>query len=100
MSRTTASQPASRATAELTVTDQDGLHARPATEFVTCALTFRSSIHILTAGKRYRADRIIDVLLANLEHGSVFQLEAYGPDAQAAVDRIAKLPVFAPGEPT
>jgi phosphotransferase system HPr (HPr) family protein len=87
-------QQVNRITRELTVTHKDGLHARPATEFVTCVLTFRSAIHIITEGKRYRADRIIDVLLANLDYGSVFVLEAYGPDAEAAVQRLEKLASF------
>jgi phosphocarrier protein len=87
-------QQVNRVTKELTVTNEDGLHARPATEFVSCVLTFRSAIHIVRNGKRYRADRIIDVLLANLDFRSVFLLEAYGPDAEAAVERLAKLSSF------
>jgi len=81
-------------TRELTVMNEDGLHARPAAEFVRCVLAFRSAIHIVAGGKRYRADRIMDVLLANLDRGSTFVLEAYGLDAQAAVERLEKLPMF------
>jgi phosphocarrier protein HPr len=83
-----------RITRDLVVLNENGLCARPTTEFVRCANAFQSSIWIVRKGKRYSANRIIDVLLANLDRGSRFTLEAEGPDAPEAVERIERLLVF------
>jgi phosphotransferase system HPr (HPr) family protein len=83
-----------RITRELTLLNAHGLHARPATEFVSCVLLFESTVTINAKGKRYPADRILEVLLARLDCGDTFVLEAEGPDARRAVERIARLPMF------
>ena len=83
-----------RVTRELTLFNAHGLHARPATEFVSCVLLFESTVTIHAKGKRYPADRILEVLLAKLDCGDTFVLEVEGPDARRAVERIARLPMF------
>jgi len=85
-----------RHTRELTLLNPDGLRAEPATEFVSCMLLFRSTVTIHTKGKKYPADRILEVLLADLSCGDTFVLEAEGPDAGRALERIARLPMFLP----
>lgn len=81
-----------RAARELVVLNELGLHARPATEFVRCVRTFHSQIHIVRGdGSRFRADRILDILMADLPQGAAFRLKAVGPDAEAAADRIERL---------
>ena len=79
---------------ELTLFNAHGLHARPATEFVSCVLLFESTVTIHAKGKRHPADRILEILLARLDCGDTFVLEAEGPDARRAVERIASLPMF------
>jgi len=77
---------------ELTVLNKLGLHARPAAEFVKQVRLFRSRVTIITAdGERRAADRLMELLLANLDCGSKFTFEAEGPDAAAAVDRVELL---------
>ncbi len=66
-----------------------GLHARPASDFVRCALTFRSQIELQVRGKTWSAQRVLDVLLAALSQGTRFTIVARGPDAQHAVDTLA-----------
>ncbi len=80
-----------RVTKTLTVANKLGLHARPAAELVRVTRTFRSQFWIVVGKKRYDAGRLMDVLTANLDFGATFDLEADGPDADAAVDRIEKL---------
>lgn len=76
----------------LTVLNRLGLHARPAAEFVTCARLFHSAIHIVRSdGERFRADRILELLTANLCEGDSFTLEAEGADAVAALDKLEQL---------
>ena len=76
---------------EVRVSNKLGLHARPAAHFVKQVRTFRSDIWLVTAGGRYSASSLIEVLRANLEYGAAATLEAHGVDAQEAVERLEKL---------
>jgi phosphocarrier protein HPr len=68
-----------------------GLHARPAAHFVKHVRTFRSEIYLVTGEGRYSASSLIEVLRANLECGASATLQAYGVDAEEAVERLEKL---------
>ena len=76
---------------EVQVTNELGLHARPAAEFVKNAKAFRSEIWIVKQDKRFSAGSLIDVLRANLDCGATFTLEANGVDAEQALDRLEAL---------
>jgi phosphotransferase system HPr (HPr) family protein len=78
--------PVTRVSRDVTLQNRQGLHARPATEFVRHVLRFESTVTIKANGRHYQADRIIDVVLAELNCGDTFVLEAEGPDAAAALD--------------
>src|SRR5712691_12960823 len=80
-----------RASYEITIVNELGLHARPAAEFVRRANAFRSEIWIVTKAGRFSALSLIDVMRANLDCGAVARLEAVGTDAEEAVTRLAKL---------
>ena len=76
-----------KATVELQVLNELGLHARPATEFVRCALGFKSTtIRIHKGDQSFVATSILEILSAELDHGTVFILEAEGPEAESAVE--------------
>ena len=76
---------------EVRISNKLGLHARPAAHFVKHVRTFRSEIWLVTAGGRYSASSLIDVLRANLECGATATVEAHGVDAEEAVERLQKL---------
>ncbi|MGB8356041.1 MAG: HPr family phosphocarrier protein [Chthoniobacteraceae bacterium] len=76
---------------EVTVVNKLGLHARPASEFVRCARTFKSSVMIKKNDETFSATSILDVLSANLDCGSAFVIEANGPDAETALERLGQL---------
>ncbi|HEX4666259.1 MAG TPA: HPr family phosphocarrier protein [Chthoniobacterales bacterium] len=80
-----------RASREITIVNELGLHARPAAEFVRRANAFRSEIHLVTATGKFSAFSLIDVMRANLERGAVATLEAVGPDAEEAVAKLARV---------
>ena len=80
-----------RASRVITIVNELGLHARPAAEFVRCANVFRSETWLVTAKGQFSALSLIDVMRANLDRGAVATLEAIGPDAEEAVERLAKL---------
>ena len=76
---------------EITITNQLGLHARPAAEFVRATKAFRSQIWIVKGNERFPAGSIMEVLTANLNCGDTAIIEADGPDAKEAVEKMANL---------
>lgn len=80
-----------RAARQITILNELGLHARPAAEFVRQANVFRSEIWLVTARGKFSALSLIDVMRANLERGAVATLEAIGPDAIEAVERLDRV---------
>ncbi len=54
---------------EVTIVNELGLHARPAAEFVRIANAFVSKISIIRQERRYSAQSMIDVMLADLRCG-------------------------------
>ena len=76
---------------EVRITNKLGLHARPAAQFVKYARSFRSDIWIETPAGRYSGSSLIDVLRANLECGATATLEAFGVDAEQAIEQLEKL---------
>jgi phosphocarrier protein HPr len=76
---------------EVRITNKLGLHARPAAQFVKRVRSFRSEIWVIKEGKRFSAASLIDVLRANLDCGASATLEAYGVDANEALEDLEKL---------
>ena len=77
---------------QLEVLNELGLHARPATEFVRCAQKFKSTrITLWREEIAFAATSILEILTANLDQGSVFTLEADGPEAEEAVREFAAM---------
>ena len=76
---------------EVRITNELGLHARPAARFVKRANSFRSEIWLVKEGRRYSAASLIDVLRANLDCGASATLEAHGVDAEEALEDLEKL---------
>jgi phosphotransferase system HPr (HPr) family protein len=76
---------------EVRITNELGLHARPAARFVKRANKFRSEIWVVREEKRYSATSLIEILRANLDCGATATLEAHGVDANEAIDELEKL---------
>ena len=83
------------------VKNEKGLHARPATLVAQRAREFQaevvlvlveSPVHISTPpGQRADAKNIMDVMFLAAPHGSKIDVEAKGPDAEAAVEALREL---------
>jgi phosphocarrier protein HPr len=84
-------RPAVSVSREVRITNELGLHARPAAEFVKRAKSFRSEIWVVKGEIRYSAASLIDILRANLDRGATATLEAHGMDAEEAIDHLEKL---------
>lgn len=78
---------------EITVVNDTGLHARPASDFVGLAGTFQSKIELQRLGEedRYNAKSIIMLLSLGLAQGEKAILSAEGADEKEAVDALAEL---------
>ncbi|MBA3273584.1 MAG: HPr family phosphocarrier protein [Chthoniobacterales bacterium] len=76
---------------EITISNELGMHARPAAEFARKAGSFRSDVTLIKDGQRFSATSVIDILRANLERGATATLEANGHDAPEAVEALARL---------
>ncbi|NDV25853.1 HPr family phosphocarrier protein [Desulfovibrio sp. JC010] len=68
------------------VTNQLGLHARPAAKLAQEAQNFTADIMVVCEEQEIDAKSILDVLTLAAAQGSVLELRADGPDAVAALD--------------
>jgi phosphocarrier protein len=68
-----------------------GLHLRPAEKFVKLAHTFQSEIRVIHQGKESNGKSMLDLMTLAALAGSKLDLEARGPDAEAAVAALAEL---------
>jgi phosphotransferase system HPr (HPr) family protein len=78
---------------EVEIRNREGIHARPAAEIVRCLRRRRAAMTIGRVGenRRFSADSILELLSANLGCGSRVTLEATGPEAERALDDVARL---------
>ncbi|QRG70229.1 HPr family phosphocarrier protein [Brevibacillus choshinensis] len=76
---------------QVTILNKNGLHARPASEFVKLASRFQSEIHILAGTKVANGKSIINVLSLAAAEGTVLTLKAVGPDETEAIERLSTL---------
>ncbi|NLA52670.1 MAG: HPr family phosphocarrier protein [Alcaligenaceae bacterium] len=73
----------------VTVQNENGLHARPASLFVKEANKYQSEIMVVFDGKEVQAKSILGVMNLGAKKGSSIVLKAWGDDAPAAVEELA-----------
>ncbi len=76
---------------EVTVNNQVGLHARPATFFIQKANEFKSSIWVEKDDRRVNAKSLLGVLSLGIVKGTTISLIADGSDEEAAVNALTEL---------
>ena len=76
---------------DVTVKNQVGLHARPATFFIQKANEFKSSVWVEKEERRVNAKSLLGVLSLGIVGGTNIRIIADGVDEQAAVDSLDKL---------
>ncbi len=75
----------------VTVTNQVGLFAKPATYFIRKANEFKSSIRIEKDNHNVNAKSLLSVLSLSIQNGDDMILIAEGVDEEAAVNELAEL---------
>ncbi len=76
---------------EVTINNQVGLHARPATFFIQKANEFKSSIWVEKDERRVNAKSLLGVLSLGIIKGTSVSLIADGADEKEAVDTLVEL---------
>jgi phosphocarrier protein HPr len=68
-----------------------GLHMRPSTRFVQLANSFQAEVWVHFQGAKANGKSILDMTMLAAECGTTLDLEARGPDAEAALAALADL---------
>lgn len=73
---------------EITITNETGLHARPAKTLVNLVKQFKSSVTIWHGEKKANAKSLISVLTLGASKGSLLKIEVSGEDEETALTEI------------
>ena len=76
---------------ETTVGPQEGLHARPAAQFVKTAKQFSSEIVVKKGDREANAKSSLKIMTLGARKGDTIVIRAEGDDAQEAVDALTEL---------
>ncbi len=76
---------------DVTVQNQVGLHARPATFFIQKANEFKASIWVENEERRVNAKSLLGVLSLGIMGGTQIRIKASGSDEEQAVEELVKL---------
>ena len=76
---------------EITVKNEVGLHARPATYFIQKANEFKSGIWVEKEERRVNAKSLLGVLSLGIVKGTTITVIADGADETEAVEALAAL---------
>ncbi len=76
---------------DVTVKNQVGLHARPATYFIQKANEFKASIWVERGDRRVNAKSLLGVLSLGITGNTDIKVLADGSDEKAAVDELVAL---------
>lgn len=75
----------------ITITNDTGLHARPASVFVSTAAKFKSELMLQKGEKKVNAKSIMGVLSLGIVKGTDITISAQGPDEAEAVGALVEL---------
>lgn len=68
-----------------------GLHTRPSTEIVKCAIKFKSEIFLVHQKTRANAKSLLGILMLAASKGTKILVEACGEDAEQAIASLLEL---------
>lgn len=75
----------------ITITNETGLHARPASVFVSAAAKFKSELMLQKGEKQVNAKSIMGVLSLGITKGTEITVSASGPDEEEAIGALIAL---------
>lgn len=77
--------------ARLFLTNEVGLHARPAAMLVKCAAKYKSEVTVKGRNKSANAKSIMSVLTMGIVKGDEIVITAEGPDEEACIEELREL---------
>jgi phosphocarrier protein len=75
----------------LTIVNRRGLHARASARFVKCAESFDAEVRVTKDGQTVGGTSIMGLMTLAAAPGCKVELEADGPEAEAALDALEQL---------
>lgn len=78
-------------TTRLTVTNDIGLHARPAAQFAKAAAAFASDVRLRSGDGEANAKSLLSILALGVNSGDTIELVAEGEDAEQALYDLSAL---------
>jgi phosphotransferase system HPr (HPr) family protein len=78
-------------TRTVVVANPNGLHMRPASLIAKLAGQYESQIELVRGNERVDGKSMLEIVTLVAEHGTNLTIEASGPDAEAALEALAKL---------
>ncbi len=89
-----------QATAEISIKNRKGLHARASAKFVRCAESFEADVQVTKDDTTVGGTSIMGLMMLGASIGTTIRLEAEGADAAAAIAALTALvdDLFGEGE--
>ena len=76
---------------DVPITNRRGLHARASAKFVTVASSFNAEVTVSHDGSSVTGTSIMGLMMLAAAMGDTIQISATGPEAEAAVAKLAGL---------
>ncbi len=76
---------------ETTVGPAEGLHARPAAEFIKRARQFSSDVKVIKGDREANAKSLVKLMTLGAKKDEKITIQAEGDDAEEAVDALVNL---------
>ena len=75
-------------TQEITLKNEEGLHARPATEIVKNASKYNCDIKLEVNGKQYNAKSVLNIMSAGIKNNTQIKIICDGIDEENALAEV------------
>lgn len=73
---------------EITIKNEEGLHARPATEIAQNANKYECTIKFNVQGKQYNAKSVLNIMSAGIKNNTQIEIICEGKDEKQALTNI------------
>lgn len=73
---------------QYTITDEIGIHARPAGELVKLAKEFQSAVTVQAGNKKADGRRLMALMAMGIRKGDLVAVTVEGPDEETAAEKI------------
>ena len=75
-------------TEKITLKNETGLHARPASEIVKIASKYQSTISLIANGKTINAKSILNIMAAGIKSSTEIEIQSDGADDESAMKEL------------